>query len=374
MTTYIGSKISYTIFGGSHEKEIGIEATGLPYGEEISFSDLDAFLKRRAPGQNEWSTPRKEPDVPLFTSGFDKNRLNGEKLRACIQNKNMHSADYCLEIPRPSHADYTAHVKYGNKINMAGGGPFSGRMTAPLCILGNICLQILESKGIYIAAHITRIGSVCAQNFNTDASLTSTHTVQIKKDIEPLLKIKNYDFPALTEKAQEQMKAEIAHYKSKNDSIGGIIECLAFGLPAGLGGPMTDGLESRISSIVFGIPAVRGIEFGAGFEAASMCGSNHNDAFQIDKEYIYTTSNNHGGILGGISSGMPLIFRTAFKPTPSIGIEQESVNLRTHKNTKFCIKGRHDPCIVPRAVPVIEAACAIALLDAYLEWEDEQNQ
>ena len=355
-TTYTGKKLSYTIFGGSHEKEIGIEASGLPKGFEISLDKLNAHLKRRAPGNNAWSSQRKENDIPIFESGILDNVLTGQTLRATIKNTDARLQDYSLDIPRPSHADFTAYMKYNGKLDMSGGGPFSGRMTAPLCILGSIALQILEAHKITIAAHITQIGSVHADKFDP-----------IKTSAKEVSKIKNYDFPASTQQARDAMKKEIENAVKAADSIGGTIECIALNIPTGLGGPLTDGLESSISSIIFGIGAVRGIEFGTGFDAAAMRGSKHNDAFKTDGKKIFTTTNNHGGILGGISSGMPIIFRVAFKPTPSISIEQDSVNLQTMKNTKLKIDGRHDPCIVPRAVPVVETACAIAILDALLD-------
>ena len=354
--TYTGKKLSYTIFGGSHESEIGIEVRGLPKGFEISQDKLNAFLQRRAPGKNSWSSQRKENDTPIFESGIANNVLTGEILHATINNTDVKRKDYNLNIPRPSHADYVAYVKYGSNFDMSGGGPFSGRMTTPLCILGAIAKQILEAHKITIAAHITQIGNVYANKFDP-----------IKIDTQEVSEIKNYDFPARTQEARDAMKAEIESAVIAEDSIGGVIECAALNVAAGIGGPLTDGLESSISSIVFGIGAVRGIEFGAGFGAAAMHGSKHNDAFETDGRQIFTTTNNHGGILGGISSGMPIIFRVAFKPTPSIGIEQNSVNLQTMQNTKLKIKGRHDPCIVPRAVPVVEAACAIAILDAALD-------
>ncbi len=360
-TTYNGKKISYTIFGGSHEEEIGIEATGLKAGSKISIDKLQSFMNRRSPGQNEWSSKRKENDIPIFESGISDDVLDGEKLRAIIKNNDIRSQDYDLSIPRPSHADYTAHIKYGSSINMSGGGPFSGRMTAPLCILGGICLQILETYGITIAAHITQIGTVCGNKFS-DGIFT-------KGNLE---EVKTYDFPANGEDIRNAMKAEIENAAAEGDSVGGIIECVALNVAAGIGGPLTDSLESSISSIIFGIPAVRGIEFGAGFEAAQMHGSKHNDQFHInDDGKIITKTNNHGGILGGIASGMPIIFRVAIKPTPSISIEQESVNLKTMQNTKLTISGRHDPCIVPRAVPVVEAACAIAILDALYDAQSD---
>lgn len=358
MMTFSGAVLRYQIFGGSHEPEIGVEAIGLPAGEPVDPDALDTFLKRRAPGQNAWSTPRKEADTPVFSSGITENLLDGKRLRAVIRNTNMRSQDYknTIDIPRPSHADFTAQMKFQGALNMAGGGPFSGRMTAPLCILGGICLQILARRGITVGAHIVQIGTVTVPGFDP-VGLTP----------EAALAAQAFGFPAVDADAREAMTAGIEAARQAGDSVGGVIECAVIGLPVGLGGPMTDGLESRISAIIFGIPAVRGIEFGAGFAAAAMRGSEHNDPFCIQNGQIRTAGNRHGGILGGISSGMPILFRTAIKPTPSIGIEQQSVSLSRLEPASLTITGRHDPCIVPRAVPVIEAAAAIAIVDAMLE-------
>ncbi len=358
MMTFSGAKVRYTIFGGSHESAIGVTADGLPAGEPVDLDALQAFLQRRAPGRNAWSTPRKEADAPEFSSGITDGMLDGSTLHALIRNTNTRSQDYrsTIDVPRPSHADFTAQMKFHGTVNMAGGGPFSGRMTAPLCILGGICLQILARRGITVGAHIVQIGSITAPGFDpvgvTAAQATAAQT---------------RDFPVTDDAAADAMCAEIESARQANDSVGGVVECAVVGLPAGLGGPMTDGLESRISAIVFGVPAVRGIEFGAGFSAAAMRGSAHNDAFCVKDGLVRTVTNRHSGILGGISSGMPVVFRTAFKPTPSIGIEQQSVSLSAMTPAPLTIVGRHDPCIVPRAVPVIEAAAAIAIVDAMAE-------
>ncbi len=358
-TTFSGAALRYGIFGGSHEPCIGVEAAGLPAGEAVDLEELTAFLRRRAPGQNAWSTPRKEADAPEFTSGLDESgRLTGELLRAVIYNTNTRSGDYVLDVPRPSHADFPAHVKYGDTVSMAGGGPFSGRMTAPLCVLGGICKQILSRRGITIGAHLVQIGNVTAPGF--DPVHASPEAVTAAGKLE---------FPCADAAASSAMQAEIAAARAEEDSVGGVVECCALGLPVGLGGPMTDGLESRVAAIVFGIPAVRGVEFGAGFAAAAMRGSAHNDPYVLSGGKITTETNRHGGVLGGISTGLPLLFRAAFKPTPSIGRAQKSVSLSRMEPTELKISGRHDPCVVPRAVPVVEAACAVALLDALLESE-----
>jgi len=355
MSSCYGKLLRLSIFGQSHSAAIGMSLDGLPTGEAVDIESLQAFLDRRAPGRNAWSTARKESDIPEFLSGLVNNVTCGAPLSAILRNSDTRSQDYASlrTLPRPSHADYTANVKYGGYQDVAGGGHFSGRLTAPLCVAGGVCLQILARKGITIGAKIVRIGSVTAPGFDpvgvtaADLAEASAHT-----------------FPP---EAEEAMQAEIAAAKAEADSIGGVIECAVTGLPAGLGEPMFDGLENRIAQIIFGVPAVRGLEFGTGFAAAQMRGSAHNDPYTVESGAIRTTTNHHGGILGGISSGMPLIFRVAIKPTPSIGQPQQSVSLERCETDELIIKGRHDPCIVPRAVPVIEAAAALAVLDAWME-------
>ena len=356
MTTY-GQILRLSIYGGSHDSEIGVKATGLPAGEEISLPALLAFMKRRAPGQNAYSTTRKEPDTPIFLSGLTDGKTDGSPLHAVIYNTNQRSGDYqnLADIPRPSHADYAARMKYGDEVDLRGGGHFSGRLTAPMCILGGICLQMLEKRGIRVAAHIASIGEVRDTPF--DRVLLSA------SDIDALLA---KDFPTRSDAAGEEMRAVIEEARLRADSVGGTVECAAIGLPAGLGEHMFSGVEGRIAQIVFGIPAVKGIAFGNGFDCATLYGSENNDPFYTDGKTVRTKTNNAGGILGGMTSGMPLVFTAALKPTPSIGIEQDSVSLSKMENVRFTVKGRHDPCVVPRAVPVFEAATAIALVDLLL--------
>lgn len=363
MSTSYGKNINITVYGGSHDDEIGVVATGMPKGFCFDTEELSAFMKRRAPGQNAFSTKRREPDVPVFLSGVDgTGTLNGDTLHAVIRNTNQRSSDYndLTFVPRPSHADFAARMKYGEAVDLRGGGHFSGRLTAPLCIVGGICLQYLKTKGIDIAAHLYSIGGVKDKPFD-GVSLSGS-------DFE-LLKSRS-DFPVLDGDAGEQMKKIIADAAAEGDSVGGIVECAAIGLPAGLGEHMFDGIENRIASIVFGIPAVKGIEFGNGFECASLRGSENNDPFVTDGKSITTRTNNCGGILGGMTTGMPLLFRAAMKPTPSIYKEQDSVDMVSMTNVKLTIKGRHDPCVVVRAVPVFEAVCAIALCDIILDNEN----
>ena len=360
MSSIYHGQLTVSIFGQSHAPAIGVTVDGLPAGERVDLEELQAFLARRAPGGNAWSTTRKEGDIPEFLSGLADGFTCGAPLTAVIRNTNTRSKDYSnlKDIPRPGHADYTAQVKYGGFQDVAGGGHFSGRLTAPLCIAGGICKQILARKGIHIGAHIAAIGGMPDRPF---------HPVNLDK--ETLLSPGAKEFPVLDEGAGEWMRDVIAQVKSENDSVGGLIECGVIGLPVGLGDPMLEGMENRIARLVFAIPAVKGVEFGAGFQVANMRGSQNNDPFYMDGDRVKTRTNHAGGILGGITNGMPLIFRAAVKPTPSIGREQDSVSLSRKEDTKLVIHGRHDPCIVPRAVPVVEAAAAIAIYDALLEQE-----
>ena len=344
-----GEHLRLTVFGQSHAPAIGMTLEGLPAGEAIDMEALQAFLERRAPGRNDWSTPRREADAPEFLSGLVGNVTCGAPLTAIIRNTNTRSGDYAnlAVVPRPGHADYTAQVKYGGHQDYAGGGAFSGRLTAPLCIAGSICIQLLKRRGIEIISRIASVGTA-----EDTAPLTCSTAEK--------------PFPTVSDEAGTAMRAVIADAKAEGDSVGGVIECAVLGLPAGLGGPLFDGMEGRFASIVFGIPAVKGIEFGAGFASARLRGSENNDPFTVENGTVKTVSNRCGGILGGITDGMPLTFRAAFKPTPSIARAQQSVNLKTLTPETLRVTGRHDPCIVPRAVPCVEAAAAVAVYDALL--------
>lgn len=356
MSSSYGEQIRITVFGASHAPSVGVTVEGLPAGLPVDVALLQRFLDRRAPGRSEHSTARKEEDVPEFLSGLVDGHTDGGTLTAVIRNTNARSSDYAAltNTPRPGHADYTAHVKYGGAVDMAGGGPFSGRLTAPLCIAGGICRQQLERMGVEILSRIVSVGAV------EDEGDLAAPTAE-------------KDFPVVSDAAGERMREAIAAAKAEGDSLGGVIECVVRGLPAGLGGPLFDGMESRIAAIVFGIPAVKGIEFGAGFSAAKLRGSENNDPFILRDGKVETEGNRSGGILGGITSGMPLCFRVAVKPTPSIAKEQRTVDLSTMEQTTITVGGRHDPCIVPRAVPCVEAAAAIAVYDAYLAREQEER-
>ena len=346
-----GQKYRFEIFGASHAPEIGVTIDGLPAGFAIDLDTLAAFLKRRAPGQNAWSTPRKEADLPEFRTGLtDGNVTTGEPLTAVIKNTNTRSSDYdeLKYKPRPGHADYTAFVRYNGLLNMQGGGPFSGRMTAPYCIAGGIALQLLEKKGVRIMARVKSIGDI-----TDDAPFTAP--------------VDQKAFPAVDDAAAEKMQALIQEAKAAGDSVGGTVELIAEHVPAGFGGPLFEGMEGRIAAALFAIPAVKGVEFGEGFNSARLKGSENNDPFVVKDGRIKTATNHAGGILGGITDGMPITLRVAFKPTPSIAQPQKTVNLETMEETELQIKGRHDPCIVPRAVPVVEAAVAAAIYDALLD-------
>lgn len=360
MSSVYGKNFKMTIFGQSHSAGIGVAIDGLPPGRKIDLDELQGFLNRRSPGKNSYSTKRKEADAPEILSGIVNGVTCGAPFAAIIRNTDTRSSDYneIADVPRPAHADFTAHFKYGGAQDVRGGGHFSGRLTAPLCIAGGIFIQLLRAEGIEIAAHILKIGGVSDNSFDL---------AKVKKEDFTLF-CKN-TFPVIDEKAGEKMISLIEETGANGDSLGGIVECAALGLPVGLGDPMFEGIENLIASAVFAIPAVKGIEFGNGFAAAELSGSENNDAFETDGKRIHTETNNHGGILGGITSGMPLVFRAAFKPTPSISREQKSVSFSKMENTILQIKGRHDPCIVPRAVPCVEAAAAIAIYDALLEYK-----
>ena len=353
MISHYGENLKLSIFGASHAPEIGMELEGIPVGLPVNLEALQRFMDRRAPGQHLWSTARKESDAPHFQGGLTDGRTNGQSIRAVILNENIRQGDYAAlkHIPRPGHADFTAWMKYGLDFDMSGGGPFSGRMTAPLCIAGGLCKQWLEQRGIHTVAHISAIGTVIDDAFDP-----------LSPDLDGVQK----DFPVLNPACGQQMQAAIAEAKKQGDSLGGIIECAVTGLPAGFGGPMFEGIEGKIAHMIYGIPAVKGVEFGLGFALTTYPGSKANDAYAVKDGRIHPTSNHCGGVLGGISTGMPIIFRVALKPTPSISKPQASVNMDTMEEVSMEINGRHDPCIVPRAVPVVEAAAAIAIYDLIL--------
>ena len=349
MGSYYGENLRLTIFGQSHSPAVGCTLEGIPAGHAIDVERLKAFMGRRASRGQVWATARQETDEPEFLGGLFAGSTCGAPLAIVIRNGNVRSRDYeqLKTVPRPGHADFTAAVKYGGAQDYAGGGHFSGRLTAPLCAAGGICLQLLEEEGIRI---ISRISSI--EDVEDDGPLTSSTSGKV--------------FPTVSEERGAAMQERIALRRSQGDSSGGVVECAVLGLPAGVGDPMFGGMESRIASIIFGIPAVKGVEFGAGFGAARSTGSANNDPFTVEDGHVRTATNNAGGILGGITDGMPLTFCCAFKPTPSISLPQQSVDLERMTVTELTVDGRHDPCLVPRAVPVVEAAAAVAVYDALL--------
>lgn len=353
MSSTYGDNLKLTIFGQSHGPAIGMVLDGVPAGLPVDEEKLQSFLDRRAPGKDPWSTPRKEADKVTFLSGVVDGHTCGAPVTAVIYNTNTRSGDYdnLKNCPRPGHADYTAQIKYGGSQDSAGGGHFSGRLTAALCIAGGLCLQWLELQGIRIGAHIQSIAGIYDDSFDpVDPRLDRVYTL----------------FPVLNSLRGEKMQQAIADAKAASDSVGGTIECAIVGMEAGFGGPLFGGLEGKLSHTLYGIPAVKAVAFGDGFGVAELTGSANNDAFSVMDGRIVTQTNHCGGILGGISNGMPILLRVAIKPTPSIGKPQQTVNLQTGELTTIQVKGRHDPCIVPRAVPVVEAAAALAIFDIIL--------
>ncbi|MBU3103227.1 chorismate synthase [Clostridium gasigenes] len=349
-----GNNIKVSIFGESHGTAIGITIDGLPSGFEIDMDKVNEEMERRAPGKSNISTSRKEADIPEILSGFFEGKTTGTPLCGIIRNGDTRSKDYgeTKDLMRPGHADYTGNIRYNGFNDYRGGGHFSGRITAPLVFAGAICKQILESKGIFIGAHINSIGNIKDEKFN-----------EVKLEKEELLALRNKEMPLINKSLESKMREAILEAKTKGDSLGGTIECGVVGIKAGVGNPFFDSVESTLAHLMFSVPAVKGIEFGKGFEVATMKGSECNDEYYYENEVVKTKTNNNGGILGGITNGMPLIFKVAIKPTASILKEQNTIDINSKENSVLKIKGRHDPCIVQRALPVIEAVTAIGLLD-----------
>ena len=361
MKSSIGNKIKLSVFGESHGAAVGCLLEGLPSGIKI---DMDALLKqmeRRAPGRDKTATTRKEADIPEILSGVVDGVTTGAPIAIIIKNNDTksHNYDNLRDNPRPSHADFAAAVKYGGQNDIRGGGHFSARLTAPIVAAGAICRQILKEEGITLGGHILSIGNVCESSFDP-----------VGVTAEQLDALSTKLFALNCPEAEEPMRAEIEAARCEGDSVGGCVELAAVGLPVGLGSHMFGGVENVVSSILYGVPAVKGISFGAGFGYASMRGSDANDQMYYDEDgAVRCYTNNCGGITGGMTNGMPLLVNVALKPTPSIAKEQKTVNLKTGENSILKIEGRHDPCIVPRALPVLEAALAIALLDLLAEGE-----
>ncbi|GHV20219.1 chorismate synthase [Planctomycetales bacterium] len=363
MANSYGQNFRVTIFGQSHSEAMGAVLDGLPAGVALDLDAVAQFMRRRAPGRGAWATARQEDDAPQIVSGLADGKTCGAPLTALIANRDQRSGDYAdlRDLPRPAHADFTAAIKFHGANDIRGGGQFSGRLTAPLVFAGAVAMQILAARGVKIAAHIFSIADVA------DAPLSP-----LGDNRELLFGVAAKNFPALDDAAGVKMQNEIAAAKAAGDSVGGVVEGAAFGVPAGVGEPPFRGVENVLAQILWAIPAVRGVEFGAGFAATQMRGSRHNDEFYYaENGAARTRTNHHGGVLGGIASGMPLIVRAAFKPTPSIAREQNTISLSRRAAAKLVVKGRHDPCIVPRVVPVVEAAMAVGLLDLLSEGKVE---
>lgn len=353
MSNTIGTRLKLTVFGESHGPAVGMTLEGFPAGFEPDLAELQAFLNRRAPSASVFSTSRREADAPEFLSGLHDGRTCGDALTAIIRNTNARRADYANFLPRPSHADYPAFVKYGGAMDLSGGGCYSGRLTAPICIAGGLCKQYLRQQGVEVFAHIFNIGAQRDEPYDPLAPQT------------PVLE---RGLTLVDPARAEAMLGEIEAVRAACDSVGGSVECAVTGLPTGLGEPMFDGVENRLAQMLFGIPAVKGVEFGSGFGCAQMRGSAHNDPYYYDENGAVRTRTNHaGGICGGMTTGMPVCFRVAIKPTPSIALPQETVDPVAHCGAELEIRGRHDPCIVPRAVAVVEAAAALAVTGLLLE-------
>lgn len=358
MSSAIGSIIKTTVFGESHGIAIGAVMDAPPCGYSINEEEILLQLSRRAPGQSKTATERKESDTPEFLSGLLNSKTTGAPLAVIIRNSSQHSSDYesLKNTPRPSHADYPASVRFNGFNDIRGGGNFSGRLTAPMVALGSVARQILKANGVTVGGHVLKIGSVCDSKFDP-VNVTSEELDDLNKQY----------FSVIDKNAKQQMTDLIEKKAAEGDSIGGVVEIAVTGLPAGIGSPTSRGIENVISTAVFSVPAVKGIEFGDGFKFAELSGSEANDSMYYDDKTVKCRTNHQGGISGGISNGMPLIIRAALKPTPSIFKEQRTVDLASGKDTVLKIKGRHDPCIVPRALPAIEATICLALLDIYSE-------
>lgn len=374
MPSTFGNALRVTVFGQSHSPAVGCVVEGLPSGHVVDMEALGRFMSRRAPGQGPWTTPRKEADLPRIVSGLNpKGATCGAPLAIVIENTNTRSRDYdnLMAVPRPGHADYTAWTKWHGNQDVPGGGHFSGRLTAPLCAAGGIALQMLAERGVRVGAHLLSVADVrdeplCALD-NAPAS-----QARLQAQLDALADGRT--FPTIDADSGKAMLAAIDDARRELDSVGGVVECVATGMPAGVGSPMFDGIENLIARAAFGVPAVKGVEFGRGFEAARLRGSEDNDPYRMVDGTVTPVTNNAGGALGGITTGAPVLFRMALKPTSSISRPQESVDLTSGSDATLEVHGRHDPCVATRAVPIAEAICALSLLDALLSFPPEPEQ
>ncbi len=358
MSGSMGMNMQVSIFGESHGAAVGLVIDGLPPGLPLDWDFVQKELDRRAPGKSKTATARKEDDKVQVLSGFFNGCTTGTPLCAVIYNKDQHSRDYSelAAKMRPGHADYAAHVRYQGRNDHRGGGHFSGRLTAPLVVAGAVAKQALALEGIGVYAHILSIGPVKERPFSP-----------LGEPEEKLQSLAARPFCVLDEKAGQAMEEAILAAKEEQNSLGGVVEAMVLGLPAGLGEPFFDSAESRLAHALFSVPAVKGVEFGAGFALAAMKGAEANDAMYYDENgKVRCLTNNNGGLTGGLTNGMPLLFRVAIKPTPSIARTQATVDVVKKENCRLTVTGRHDPCIVPRAVPVVEAVAAWQLYDLLL--------
>lgn len=350
-----GTRLKVSIFGESHGNGIGVVLDGIPSGLCLDEEQIKKEMQRRAPGRDKLSTTRKEADEVEILSGVFQGKTSGTPICGIIRNTNTRSEDYTPNLLRPGHADFTGFQKYGAFHDFRGGGHFSGRITAPLVFAGAVAKQVLAQEGVTVGSHIWSIHGISEKSF-LECELTEAF----------LKKITEKEFPVICDKTGEEMQKEILSAAADKNSVGGIIECAVTGLTPGIGSPFFGSVESLISSMMFSIPAVKGIEFGRGFDLCGMTGAEANDPFETDGEKIFTTTNNNGGINGGITNGMPVVFSVAVKPTPSVAKEQKTVDTEKMENVSLEIKGRHDPCIVQRAAVVVECATALAVLECKL--------
>lgn len=358
MSGISGKNIELSIFGESHGKGIGIIINGLPPGIKLDFDYINNEMQRRAPGQNRLSTTRKERDNFEIISGFFNNKTTGTPLCCIIWNEDTQSKDYhsIKNIMRPGHADFSGYMKYHGYNDYRGGGHFSGRLTAPLVFAGAIAKWILQKQHIYIGSHIKSIGHIKEHNFDW-----------VNIDDKHLELLNTKKFPVLDIEVGKKMEEFILSVKKEGDSIGGIVETAITNISPGIGEPFFHSVEGMISKYLFSIPSIKGVEFGAGFNITEMKGSEANDTYYIDNNKVKTTSNNNGGLLGGITNGMPVVFKTAIKPTSSIEKIQKTIDIASKEEINLSVKGRHDPCIVPRVIPVIESVACLCILDLICE-------
>lgn len=353
MSTVWGNKIKITVFGESHSEAMGVVIDNLPAGVKLDMAEIEREMARRAPNGGEFSTPRKEGDKVEIVSGYFDDKTTGTPLCGIIRNTNTKSSDYAQlkSVFRPGHSDYGYYLKSGGNNDYRGGGHSSGRLTATLVFAGAICKQLLRQKGIEIGAHILSIKDIEDKEFDVNINSAELSALTYKT------------LPLIDESLFDKMRETILSAREEGDSVGGVIECAAVGLKGGVGEPFFDSIESHLASLLFSVPAVKGVQFGKGYALTKMYGSEANDPFRYEGDKVVTSTNNNGGILGGLSTGMPIVFNVAIKPTASIFKKQNTIDVSKGENTVLSLKGRHDSCIVVRAVPVIEAVCAIAIYD-----------